>query len=85
MYYVYIIQSKKDGRYYIGYTGNVEMRLKFHNEGRNISTRKRRPFRLVHTEKFSDKKEAMRREKKIKSYKGGNAFEQLIKNNGRVA
>ncbi len=78
MYYTYIIQSEKDGRYYIGYTSNIGMRLAFHNEGKNKSTSCRRPFKLVYEEEYFDKREAMKRERKIKSYKGGSAFKQLV-------
>ncbi len=33
---------------------------------------------MVYYEKFSSKREAIKREKQIKSYKGGNAFKKLI-------
>ncbi len=33
MYFTYILQSEKDGRYYIGSTNNLENRLKRHNKG----------------------------------------------------
>jgi putative endonuclease len=78
MYYVYILKSEKDSKYYIGFTENVEERLKFHNAGLQRSTRARIPFVLVHTESFENKSEALKREKQIKSYKGGNAFKKLI-------
>ena len=77
-YYVYILRSLKDGKYYIGSTADVDARLKFHNEGRQRSTKHRTPFELIHTEQYSSKSEALAREKKIKSYKGGEAFKQLI-------
>jgi putative endonuclease len=38
-YYVYILKSLKDGRYYIGSTSDVMARLKFHNSGLQRSTR----------------------------------------------
>jgi len=34
MMYVYVIRSEKDGRFYVGMTGNVEKRVKEHNKGR---------------------------------------------------
>ena len=37
-YYVYILRSLKDKKYYIGSTSNVEARLKFHNAGLQRST-----------------------------------------------
>ena len=78
MYFVYIIQSLKDNKYYIGSTSNVELRLKFHNSGRQRSTKHRIPFVLVYTETFQNRLEAEIREKQVKSYKGGEAFKKLI-------
>ncbi len=83
MFCVYILKSGKDGGYYIGYTSDIEKRLVWHNEGKNVSTKYRRPLKLVHSEEFLTKKDAMQRERKIKSYKGGNEFKKLIK--GEVA
>ena len=77
-HHVYILQSLKDGKYYIGSTSDVESRLRFHNSGLQRSTRKRIPFRLIHTEQLPDKTTALAREKQIKSYKGGEAFKKLI-------
>ncbi|MFT3676797.1 MAG: GIY-YIG nuclease family protein [Chitinophagaceae bacterium] len=77
-YYVYVLQSLKDQRYYIGFTTDVEARLRFHNGGLQRSTRHRIPFRLVLFEEFATKEEALKREQQIKSWKGGVAFQQLI-------
>ena len=77
-YYVYILQSEKDERYYIGSTSNIEQRLAWHNAGKQRSTKSRIPFVIVHTEEFESKTEALKREKQIKSYKGGNAFKALL-------
>ena len=78
MYFVYILQSEKDGRYYIGSTLNVEQRMKYHNAGLQRSTRNRVPFKLIYTEELPDKHAALKREKQIKAYKGGNSFKKLI-------
>ena len=77
MYFVYILQSIKDNKYYIGSTSNVEHRLNYHNSGRQRSTKHRIPFILVYTETFHNRSEAETREKQIKSYKGGEAFKKL--------
>jgi putative endonuclease len=77
-YYVYILQSQKDHKYYIGSTSNVDARLKFHNSGLQRSTRNRTPFRLVLFEDCEIKEKALKREKQIKSWKGGEAFKRLI-------
>jgi putative endonuclease len=77
-YFVYILQSKKDGNYYIGSTANVDKRLRFHNAGWQRSTRNRAPFALIYTESLPSKKDALIREKQIKAFKGGEAFKKLI-------
>jgi len=61
-YYVYILESIKDGRYYIGSTLDVEKRLKFHNAGKQRSKKYRIPIRIVCTEELPDKKTDLRRE-----------------------
>ena len=78
MYFVYILQSEKTGRYYIGYTSDLSNRLDQHNSGGNVSTKSGSPWKIVHTEEFSTKKEAWLRERQIKSYKGGAAFKKMI-------
>ena len=77
-YHVYILQSLKDNGYYIGSCKNVEARLKFHNKGLQRSTRNRIPFTLAYTEEQPSKTAAIKRERQIKNYKGGNAFKKLI-------
>ena len=77
-HFVYILKSEKDGRFYIGETSDVPARLKFHNEGKQRSTKSRIPFNLVIYEEFETRSDALKREKQIKSWKGGNAFKLLI-------
>ncbi len=77
-HFVYILKSEKDHKYYIGETANVEARLIYHNSGKQRSTKSRIPFVIVSIEEFSCRKEALLREKKIKSWKGGNAFKKLV-------
>ena len=77
-HYVYILQSLKDGGYYIGETHSVDARLEFHNSGKQRSTKGRRPFKVVLIEVYPDRRTALKREKEIKSWKGGNRFKELI-------
>ncbi len=79
MYHVYILKSQKTSRYYIGSTGNLLDRLVRHNSGRSKSTKKEMPWKLVYSELYSSRKEAVKREKQIKSHHGGKAFKRLIK------
>jgi putative endonuclease len=80
-YEVYILRSQKNGRHYIGYTSDLDRRLIQHNEGINRSTKSGIPWGIIYTEPgYKSRKEALRREKEIKSWKGGIRFKQLIEN-----
>jgi putative endonuclease len=68
-YYVYIIQSFKDGSYYIGSTQNLEERFQRHNEGRSKYTKLKRPWDLVYYEEHPSRSSAVKRENEIKRRK----------------
>ena len=78
MYTVYILQSENTGRYYVGYTSDMQQRFRYHNSGKNKSTKSGMPRKIVRQEVFPTKKEAWLREWQIKKYKGGEAFKKLI-------
>jgi len=79
MYYVYVLLSEKDNNFYIGFSENIEQRLDEHNAGKNISTRNRRPFKLIYSESHTSKSDALRREKYFKSSKGKTTLKQILK------
>ncbi len=83
-YIVYIICSKVTGKFYIGYTLDITKRMRYHNAGKNKSTKNDRPWKIVYTESYQSKTDALKREKKIKSYKSGNSFKKLINQAGIV-
>ena len=66
MYFVYILKSKKDKNYYIGFTNNLERRIKDHNNGLVTSTKTRRPFELIYYEGYKAEKDARHRERNLK-------------------
>lgn len=66
MHYVYILKSIKDSYLYLGCTSNLIKRFKEHNSGLNVSTKERRPFKLVYYEAYSCKEEAFKREHNLK-------------------
>ena len=66
MFYVYLLKSCKDGRYYIGQTENIDRRLSEHNAGRETSTKSRRPFILIGFETFETRDESRWREFQLK-------------------
>ncbi len=80
MWYIYILKSIKTNHCYIGSTANIEKRLAKHNQGGNISTRNGQPWKIIYSESFITKTDALKREKQIKSYKGGQAFKNLLNN-----
>jgi len=79
MYYVYILQSEVDRRLYVGYSKNLKQRLRDHNQGKNISTKGKTPLRLVYYEAFLNKKDALGREKYLKSGYGQRSIQKLLK------
>ena len=78
-FYVYIIQSQKDGTYYVGSTQNIEERLERHNEGRSKYTKAKRPWDLLYLEKHPDRSTAAKREIQIKERKSRGFIETLIR------
>jgi putative endonuclease len=66
MYYVYLLQSQKDKKYYIGQTDNIEKRLKEHNDGIVKSTKHRKPFKVIGYEIYKDRNKARWREYNLK-------------------
>ena len=66
-YYVYILLCE-DGSYYTGYTKDVKCRIAQHEKGQaSRYTRRHKPEKIVHVEKFDSRGEAMKREREIKS------------------
>ena len=78
MYYVYILRSEKDSSYYIGQTQNLEDRLSRHNSGQSLSTKYKIPWKLVYTERFDSRSQAVKREIAIKKRKSRKYIEKLI-------
>jgi putative endonuclease len=46
-HYVYVLQSGKDGNFYVGYTRDVKRRIEEHNSGEVPSTRRRVPLEII--------------------------------------
>ncbi len=67
MYYIYVIQSSKDKKLYIGHTNNLVKRIREHNEDLVRATRKRKPFKLPYYEASNNLKDATSREKSLKT------------------
>ena len=70
MFYTYVLQSKKDGQFYVGFTKNLELRFEQHNNGFVDSTKHRRPLELIYYDACLSRDDATKREKYLKSYHG---------------
>ncbi|SRR3990167_3030372 len=69
-FYIYVLESLKDGNRYIGYTADFKKRVKEHEDGKNFSTKFRVPFRLIYFEGCLDQSDAKRRERYLKTTQG---------------
>jgi len=76
--FVYILQSEKDGSYYVGSTNDLDDRIQRHNQGRSKYTRVKRPWKVVYHEEFSDRSSAAKRESEIKRHKRITFIEKLV-------
>ena len=70
MFYVYIIQSLCHNTRYIGSTNDIAKRVGEHNLGKCRYTKGRRPWKLIHKEKYDTRSDVMKREKFLKSGQG---------------
>lgn len=71
MYYVYLLQSQKTSKYYVGFSSNLKRRLQSHNSGNSKVTKPDLPWRLVYYEAYSTEQAARLRERKLKHHGKG--------------
>ena len=76
-FHVYVLRSDKTGRRYVGSCEDLDNRFREHNRMESASTRHGIPWRLVHTEVFTTRSEAMRREKYYKTGKDRDQLDRL--------
>ena len=80
MYHVYVPQSLKNGNLYVGFTTDLENRLKHHNAGRVDSTKSRIPLELIYYEACINQKDALHREKYLKTAYGKRYLKSRLRN-----
>jgi putative endonuclease len=66
-FYIYVLKSERDKQFYVGYTKNLKNRIKEHNSGNVVSTKKRIPLNLVYWEGCLNQNDALKREKYLKT------------------
>ena len=69
-FYVYVLESSKDGERYVGYSSDLKKRLEEHARGLNFSTKFRLPFKLIYFEGCLSLADARRREHYLKGTQG---------------
>ncbi|MBI4135171.1 GIY-YIG nuclease family protein [Candidatus Uhrbacteria bacterium] len=76
MHYIYIIKSlsKKD-EHYTGLTDNLRVRIREHNHGKSVATKRYMPWELIFYVAFPSRSKAAQFEKYLKSG-SGRAFAQ---------
>ena len=80
MHYVYVLRSRTDDGFYIGYSANLRKRLAQHDEGISRSTAHRRPWRLIYYEAYLDQADALGRERYLKSGAGRRFLKAQLSN-----
>ena len=79
-YYTYIIQSRKDGSFYVGFTSQLDERIRKHNRPHKGYTARKQPWVLRWAKECSSKKQAIALERKIKKLKSAKAIRKIIQN-----
>jgi putative endonuclease len=79
MYYVYVIQSLENHRFYTGFTGDLRKRLSQHNDKLSTYTKYRGPYKLIYYEACLNAGDAKAREKYLKSGMGKRYLKNRLK------
>ena len=80
MFYVYVLFNKEVAKTYIGQTNNLEVRLIEHSlkQGNHYTARFSGKWKLIYKEEFYSRKEAIIREKQLKSSRGREFIRKII-------
>jgi len=79
MHYIYVLKSRRDDKFYIGYTNDLRGRIALHSAGRVESTKNKKPFDLIYFEASLNKDDALKREKYLKTTYGHRYIRSRLK------
>ncbi|MEK7598363.1 MAG: GIY-YIG nuclease family protein [Patescibacteria group bacterium] len=79
MFYVYVLESLKNGDLYFGYAHDLKKRFLKHNRGLNQSTRPYLPWKIIYYEACLNEKDAKRRERYLKTTQGRRLMKRRLK------
>lgn len=78
-FFVYVLESLKDGKRYIGLTANLKRRIEEHNAGYSYATKSRLPFKIIYYEVCTHQDDAERREQYLKTTRGRRFLAKRLK------
>jgi putative endonuclease len=78
MAYAYVLESIRDGKYYIGSTIDIERRLKQHQRNQTPTTSRYGGIKLVFSQEYSTINEAGIIERKLKRLKRRDYIKKII-------
>lgn len=79
MYYIYVLESIKNNKLYIGSTQDLRKRIEQHNKGKNASTKRYLPWKLIYYEACLNHNDALRREHYFKTTQGQRLLKRRLK------
>jgi len=79
MYYVYILWSKADQKFCIGYTADLERRMHEHDKRKVYFSLRMAEPKLIFYEAFLSKEDAQRRERYFKTAKGKKTLRLMVR------
>ncbi|MDI6820612.1 MAG: GIY-YIG nuclease family protein [Patescibacteria group bacterium] len=68
MFYIYLLKSRLNNGFCVGFTPDLKSRLLKHNRGDVLSTKRYLPRELMYYEAYKSKKDAVLREKQLKRF-----------------
>ncbi len=80
MYYFYILQSLKNKKLYLGFTTDLDKRLKSHNSEKNKASKPYAPYEIAFYSAFKNKDDAVNCEKYFKTTSGWKRIHKMLEN-----
>lgn len=78
VYTLYVLKSETAVKSYVGITDNLERRLKEHNSGKHLYTKRYVPWRVIYKETFDSFEEVRAREVYFKSATGRRHLKKIF-------
>ena len=81
MFYVYLLECQQDKSWYIGYTSDLKRRINDHQNGYGCRTTAiKKNWKLIYYEAYTEKQDAIGREKFLKSGSGRKYLNKQLRN-----